>query len=36
MRMIFSYVKFLNIGYRVQLDEPYGFPADHQPDATML
>ena len=19
-----------------QLDEPYGFPGDHQPDATML
>ena len=27
----------LNLMYFVcQLDEPYGFPGDHQPDATMI
>ena len=25
-----------NVNHSCQLDEPYGFPGDHQPDATML
>ena len=33
-----SIVRSLNLVmyFGCQLDEPYGFPGDHQPDATML
>ena len=34
MIIVLPGIELINIG--CQLDEPYGFPGDHKPDATML